>query len=842
MSLKRRLLKIAFWVSGIFFFILLTTGVISYIYKDKIIRFVTNEIGSHIQGTVTIEEIDIAFFSSFPNISIQLHNVVALSTPGFNAADFIGIETDTALTAKRVSLAFNPFDFLRERFVVQEIKIQHADLSFFSDIRGNHNWNFVKASHDTLASQAFVDLQRIVLKQTNCRYYDAKQDIAQLCYFSDARLSGNVTVDGFRMKVQASMQQKLLQIASVSYFQNTGLVLGLDIEKKTDSLIFHATNISQSGWNIMSQGWYLFSSNTINLELKSKISDVSKFADVISEDLGALVSQYNISAHLDVDATISGKIDARNNPSLQARYSLQKGRINIDKERINIASKGVISSNNISSLRHYSLFKAALEVTHRSNTFEGVMSVLNFQKPQLEIEGDLSAELQSLSHIIDFDEYSLRGSVQGNVYLKGSVSALSSFDASFFSNTQTKFTGKLENVYVSAPSHSPYNFDGLSGTLELVNRDVSIQHLEGKLQKNPFTLSGTMKNFIPSLLFQDQHAHYNLALHISSFFADPFIAHYESLPESESNNEHSGLVQVTTHVFRYNTYSFEDVSVSIHFSNSKYQFRNAHFSTMGGSCSGWLSIEYLQNNTIVCVGNMRLQNLSTVQLFDAFDNFDQSFVTKDNISGTITSGLTFRLVFDKNWNLLYPHMNITADVEILNGAIRNFEPFIEIGKKIKVEEFQNVTFSEIKNTIRIQNDTLYIPKMDITSNAFEMVLSGTHALSNNFAYFMVVNMKSTFSNRFRRNNRMEDFGEIEQSPDGDIRLPLRLVGNPESFSIEYDFRTQMQQVRESFQRQRDDWREILNRPAPDEQQEPGRERRRNRRDDDIQTEFEIQFE
>ncbi len=124
--------------------------------------------------------------------------------------------------------------------------------------------------------------------------------------------------------------------------------------------------------------------------------------------------------------------------------------------------------------------------------------------------------------------------------------------------------------------------------------------------------------------------------------------------------------------------------------------------------------------------------------------------------------------------------------------------------------------------------------MDISSNAFEMVVGGKHSLSNNFAYYMIINMKSTLSNRFKKNNKMEDFGEIEQNPDGSMLVPLKIIGNTDAFSIDFDFKAQIQQVKQSIERQRDDWREILQKTdVPEKKKE---------KEKPIQTDFQIHYD
>src|SRR5690606_5374929 len=284
-------------------------------------------------------------------------------------------------------------------------------------------------------------------------------------------------------------------------------------------------------------------------------------------------------------------------------------------------------------------------------------------------------------------------------------------------------------------------------------------------------------NFLASFFIPNQRVQYNLTTFIESFNANPFVAHYDSLPITPSTTEHYGIIHFSTNDGVYDIYKAQNLTCDIHFSENEYFIKNWKLRTMGGSGEGNTLVEYKSNNTIVCTGTANLTQVSGKELFKTFHDFEQTFLTKEQISGNITSSIQYKIIFDTAWNILYPFMDIVANVHVADGSINDFEPFVEIGKKLKVEEFKTVQFKELKNTIKIANDTLFIPNMDISSNAFEMVVGGKHSLSNNFAYYMIINMKSTLSNRFKKNNKMEDFGEIEQNPDGTMLVPLKIIGN-----------------------------------------------------------------
>lgn len=191
---------------------------------------------------------------------------------------------------------------------------------------------------------------------------------------------------------------------------------------------------------------------------------------------------------------------------------------------------------------------------------------------------------------------------------------------------------------------------------------------------------------------------------------------------------------------------------------------------------------------------------------------------------------------DADYNPIYSTTDATADIIIEDGNVRNVETLLEIGKKMKMEEeFTNVSFSTLKNTLRIKNDTLYIPSMNVVSNAFEMTFAGKHNIeNNNFDYYVMLFLKKTLSLKFNNKNKdTEDFGEIEKNTDGNFKVPIKIYGNPDNYEIVYDLKKSKENVKQSLDNQKLEWKEILNKTddsTPKEAEKP------------IESNFEIEWD
>ena len=73
--MKNRVIKIAKWTFGILLGLFLVISVLIFVFKDKIIERTITEINKNLEVPMEVKDVEFAFWSSFPNISVDLLNV-----------------------------------------------------------------------------------------------------------------------------------------------------------------------------------------------------------------------------------------------------------------------------------------------------------------------------------------------------------------------------------------------------------------------------------------------------------------------------------------------------------------------------------------------------------------------------------------------------------------------------------------------------------------------------------------------------------------------------------------------------------------------------------------------
>ena len=149
MGVKQRVVKIAKWTGIVLLSLVLLISGGLYVFKDDIIKAVVSEVNKYLKTPVNVSKIDLTFWSSFPNLSVDFNHV-------FIADSFEGAtKSDTLIYTDRIRLKFNPMDIWREDYKVHEVEVSPGALNLKIREDGSVNYDIFQPSEDTTAATAF---------------------------------------------------------------------------------------------------------------------------------------------------------------------------------------------------------------------------------------------------------------------------------------------------------------------------------------------------------------------------------------------------------------------------------------------------------------------------------------------------------------------------------------------------------------------------------------------------------------------------------------------------------------------------------------------------------------
>ena len=137
-SISKRILKFGMWFFGIILSIMLLISAGLYYFKDEICGVVITEVNQYLKAKVTVEKVDLAFWGSFPNLSVDFNQVFIQDSYEKST------NKDTLLYSDRIRLKFNPMDIWEVKYDVKKIEVSPGTVKLKINEKGESNYDILK--------------------------------------------------------------------------------------------------------------------------------------------------------------------------------------------------------------------------------------------------------------------------------------------------------------------------------------------------------------------------------------------------------------------------------------------------------------------------------------------------------------------------------------------------------------------------------------------------------------------------------------------------------------------------------------------------------------------------
>jgi AsmA-like C-terminal region len=209
--------------------------------------------------------------------------------------------------------------------------------------------------------------------------------------------------------------------------------------------------------------------------------------------------------------------------------------------------------------------------------------------------------------------------------------------------------------------------------------------------------------------------------------------------------------------------------------------RNIAMKAMGGDLSLNGIVDAKNPKAIDVVSSFKLNGIHVDSVFYVFENFFQTFIQDKHLKGQAFADVNLEMTLTEDLKLISKTLIADISATIKNGELNNFAPLQALNKYLDDETLNKLRFADLKNDIHIENETIYIPQMEIKSNATTIQLSGTHTFDQRIDYRVAAPLRSK-----KKIDPDEAFGAIEEDTKGQTKLFLKITGTTDKYSIVYD--------------------------------------------------------
>ncbi|MBS1682103.1 MAG: hypothetical protein JST48_10345 [Bacteroidetes bacterium] len=750
------------------------------LFKDKIIQQFIREANKSLGTPVQIGRIDISAWQDFPNLAISFTDVyVEDSHPGIYPL----------LTAKKISFYLNTFDAWNGKYSIRGLRITESETNLKIDEQGQRNFDIVKKQSGSSENISF-DLRNVQLSFTKVSYQNKK--LLEHHEFESDELVASINVNNevYNIETQGDLLVKRIGIRDLRLLERKNFEVNTTInyDDNAKKIVIEKSTLNLGSSEFELSGNYTFKTkDDIDIFIKGKNTTVQTVLSLLPEDLTQRVKEYKSKGEVYFSLNLKGEISSAKSPFLSVRFGCKDASFFHSKYKSKIEEanlEGSFASPSLTDFSRAELFLKNFSGKLNAQPFEADLSIQNFDDPivSLQYRGNLDAtSIQNFYPIQDIKDFT--GEINADIKFEGRLSLLK--DKHTAQQVHASGTLDLKELSFKLEKQNA-NFENWNGTLQFNKNDIAMSNVSGRLDKSDFMLNGFLKNVITFVLFENQPI--GIEADLKSNFLD--LDQLMALSLGESGSKNFGFtISPDLHLnfncevksMKYKRFYPRQVKGNLLVKNQVAISKHLAFEAMGGTLNASGIVDAKNPKAIDVSSSFKVDGIYIDSIFYVFENFYQNFIEAKNLKGLATADVTLEMKLDEQLKL-FPE-TLTADISALikNGELNNFEPLQKLNRYLDDEALNHLLFADLKNDIHIENKTIFIPQMEVHTNATHITVNGTHSFDQQIDYRVIAPLHNK-----KKVDPDEVFGAIEEDGKGKTKIFLKIIGTTDNYQVKLD--------------------------------------------------------
>lgn len=780
----------------------------AFMMRDKVKGIVLNEINYQLLVPLQVNgTIDFSLLQNFPFASVTLNDI--------EIKNKLDKGPKNLLKVKKLGLLFNMYGLLSNNIQISRINVSDGEFNLFVDAKGNADYEVLKPSteKDTSAKKSAplnLDIKKATVKNLKFTYQsEGKQEDVNLL-IEKYTLSGNLKDNRFDLSTKGTMMIELIRLSGSDYVTkklfSSDIVIDVDQKTNNFKLSKGKIEINKNAFDV--EGNFIGSKkNTyVNFIAEANGKDIENLIALVPLKFKSRLEGAGGSGGYNVKAKIVGNIRANINPDIHVTAVLTKAKINIpalEKPLENVTAEGFYHMDSVG--------KDELLIKKFHSEFDGypqdfTLHLTNLSNPDFVFNADGVADLHALR--ILFADSTLRAHGQVEFKKFHIAASKADFDDGNYSKIDASGNFTLKNVEIR---YGGITYGSINGSLNYSDADISINGLTVTLLKTTAKFDGRITNIIGYALSQnnrtsnivDQPLGINGTLAVKDLNVSRIIAGFtkssQSLkaaaaakPDAQAKEavdprdvfNMKGHLNISIDRFTYNKIVLDNLNADLGISPYRLDINSLTTNAMGGSVADTSYIAFTADRNMIFTLGLHIDKVDLPTLFKQCDNFSQTTLTDKNLKGRLIADVDLKTVWKNYTDINLDKLEGAVNCSVLHGELNNFEPLRAASKFIKMDDLNHIVFSDLTNQLTIKDKVINIPLMEVQSSALNLIMAGTHTLSNQIDYKIKVNLRKLLAAKFGR--KKDDDAYIEENPYEGINLYLSIEGDIANPKIKLD--------------------------------------------------------
>lgn len=814
-----RFLRLGLKIIGWAFLALVLFGGIAtwvvYEYKDRIIQTVVTELNKGLNTKVVVEKIDIAFWETFPKVSIGFHHIKMRGS-------FLGDDSHL-LYADKILLGFNVKDLYKGDYFISETIIENADLHFVIREDGKNNFTvFDQTEEQKDSSNVSFKLNAVKLKNVNILFENRINQQAYDVFCNQGEANFSSTNGSWGMNLGGDFFVHRISVEKHNYLADRQLKLNTELTfnnrtglyeiKPSDIIIGQSLFVLKGHFGIEN-------GQDIDISLTGKQTTIQTILGLLPTDVKNKLNAYKSEGNVYFVGTIRGKIDSHYAPEAKFSFGCSNASFwhpDYAKKFTNVSFKGLYSNGkkSIGEPSHLKLqnIEGLLDGKHFSSDLE----IKDFNNPYIKFDLNGTLDLQGLYKLYKPQNIeSFGGEIIVDMYFEGFQKDLQ--HTTTLDKIKSYGNFQVSNCHFQIKSNQ-FEVKNLNTQFSYTNTAIHLHELTTLAQGQSILLKGYLYNYLTYLAGSrgDLEGELQLqanTLDLEKLLIDPALANTEKSSKNPSStpgihNDAKFTFQCDVKKAIYKKFTSRNLKGKVTLYRKILSADGISMKTAGGTFTLDGKVNLTRPELPVFDGKAKCTNAKVDSLFYLFDNFGQSFITNEHLKGTLNVEADLHVGLNDQYKIRPNSFKALLNVNIKNGELNEFSPMQKLSRFIDSKELYNIRFQELKNTIRIENGIIFIPEMEIKSNVNTVSVLGTQSFEGLMDYKLKVSLKN-----FKKKDSDAQFGAIRE--DGaNTMLFLTIKGTTDNYKIAYDTQAVKDKIKDSWKKEKEEFKNLFKTNTP----------------------------
>lgn len=807
--------KISLWVLGIILLIAIQGVILIYIYEKEIKSAAIEKLNEQLNTPIKVGKVELSYFKHFPYISLSFPSVIVYdSKPGHK---------DVLLSANEISLFFNVWDLYQGKYNVKKLYIDAAYWTSAIDKSGKSNFEIFKENSlppnpDTKFN---LNIEEIIIKNSSIMHIDYQSNFVYRGTISDLKAKGNFSSEAFELDIQTNMHVNALNYGNTSFIKNKDITLNTSmfVGVHTSTYQFKQTTINVEKMKLQLDGSIAYAKHNknINLKISGKDLDIQSFTSLLPTKYIQHFKDYKSAGNMYFESQITGSLEETKSPSIKIRTGFENATVVVNNEKVknqqvnNLYFDLQYNNNATTKLNDDVLNIGTFKAIYHDRPILGSIIITNLDEPILDLFIDTKQSFVEIQKIwpvknIDFK----KGEIDIKLKIKALLSDIKKDEN--LKNIESEGTIIISNTTLTAGKYA-LPIEDINGNYNFQKSDLRINDMSFNVGSSDFNIRGFFRNLFSFILTENEDLEIDATLISKKINVKELLSSGANSTEEEPyrlkiNPRLTANIKLQVKEIQFLPFQAFDLQGGMLIKDQIINTDYLAFRSQKGLVFAKLNFNTKHKNRMPMNIDLDLNKVDASNMFREFQNFGIDILTDKNIRGSISSSMKINMLWDENLNSIHDAFYAKGSILIENGELLNFEPMLALGKYIDVNELKNLKFSNLENTIEIKNKMVYIPDMEIKSNALNLRLTGTHSFDNIIDYHLQM-LLSEFIKKKSKKLGDERFGEIESDGTGNTKLFIRMYGEATNPKFSLDKKEIKKKLAEDFKQEKVELKSIL---------------------------------